>query len=74
MATTVEELQDSITRAVAAGFRGRLLDRGEARSMIWRDGQLPVGAPPFAASLSYDLNSYAYFAWNGPSPIGRWRR
>ena len=60
MATTVEELEVSITRAVASGFRGRLLDRGEARSMIWRDGQLPEGSPPFAATLSYDLHSYAY--------------
>jgi hypothetical protein len=60
MATTVEELEESITRAVAPGFRGRLLDRGEARSMIWRDGQLPDGSPPFVASLSYDLHSYAY--------------
>jgi hypothetical protein len=60
MATTVEELEASITQAVAAGFRGRLLDRGEARSMIWRDGRLPDGSPPFAATLSYDLYSYAY--------------
>jgi hypothetical protein len=57
MATTVEELEASITGAVAAGFRGRLLDRGEARSMIWRDGQLPQGSPPFAATLTYDLQS-----------------
>jgi hypothetical protein len=60
MATTIEELETSITQAVAAGFRGRLLDRGEARSMIWRDGRLPDGSPPFAATLSYDLYSYAY--------------
>jgi hypothetical protein len=60
MATTVEELEASITQAVAIGFRGRLLDRGEARSMIWQDGQLPAGSPPFAATLSYDLQSYAY--------------
>ena len=60
MATTVDELEARIGQAVAAGFRGRLLDRGEARSMIWRDGELPDGSPPFAATLSYDLYSYAY--------------
>src|ERR1700730_3515476 len=60
MATTVEELQTSVQQAVAAGFRGRLLDRGQARSMVWRDGVLPPGSPPFAANLSYELLSYAY--------------
>ncbi len=60
MATTVEELEASIASAVVAGFRSRLLDRGEARSMIWRDGQLPDGSPTFAPTLSYDLQSYAY--------------
>ncbi|MBR1033589.1 DEAD/DEAH box helicase [Bradyrhizobium liaoningense] len=60
MATTIDELQTSIRQAVGAGFRGRLLDRGEARSMIWRDGALPPGSPGFAPSLSYDLMSYAY--------------
>jgi hypothetical protein len=60
MATTIEELQQDITRAVAAGFRNRLMDRGEARSMIWRDGELPDGSPAFAQSLSYDLYSYSY--------------
>lgn len=60
MATTIDELQTSIRLAVGAGFRGRLLDRGEARSMIWRDGILPPGSPGFLPSLSYDLMSYAY--------------
>jgi superfamily II DNA/RNA helicase len=60
MATTVEELEASITQAVAPGFRGRLLDQGEARSMIWREGQLPDGSPRFPTTLSYDLYSYAY--------------
>lgn len=60
MATTIDELQTSIRQAVGVGFRGRLLDRGEARSMIWRDGTLPPGSPDFAPSLSYDLMSYAY--------------
>ncbi|MCP3394907.1 hypothetical protein NLM27_39840 [Bradyrhizobium sp. CCGB12] len=60
MATTVEELQNSIRQAIGPGFRARLIDRGEARSMIWRDGVLPPGSPAFAQTLSYDLLSYAY--------------
>ena len=60
MATTVEELEESITQAVAGRFRNPLMDRGEARSMIWRDGQLPDGSPPFARALLYDLFSYFY--------------
>jgi hypothetical protein len=60
MATTVEELETSIQLAVSGGFRGRLLDQGEARSMIWREGVLPAGSPAFAPTLSYELLSYAY--------------
>jgi hypothetical protein len=60
MATTIEELETAIQGAIAAGFRGRLLDQGEARAMIWREGQLPPGSPQFSAALSYDLYSYAY--------------
>lgn len=50
----------AIAEATAAGFRGRLIARGQARAMIWRDGVLPPGAPEFAAQLSFDLHSYAY--------------
>jgi superfamily II DNA/RNA helicase len=60
MATTIEEIQADIQAASAPGFRGRLLARGQARSMIWRDGALPANAPEFSALLSYDLQSYGY--------------
>lgn len=56
----VEDLETAIGRATAAGFRGRLLARGEARAMIWRDGALPEDAPPFDVLLSHDLLSYGY--------------
>ena len=46
--------------AATAGFRGRLIARGQARAIIWRDGALPPDAPAFAPQLSYDLHSYAY--------------
>ncbi|MCS0325013.1 DEAD/DEAH box helicase [Vibrio diabolicus] len=60
MASTIEELESLITEATEAGYRGRLLERGLARSMIWSEGKLPEGSPQFAASLSHDLLSYGY--------------
>ena len=54
------QLADTLTDAVAPAFRGRLLDRGIARSLIWREGQLPEGSPAFASSLTEDLLDYAY--------------
>lgn len=60
MASTVEEIEAAIQEAVETGFRGRLLERGLARSMIWVDGILPNGSPNFADNLSYDLLSYGY--------------
>ena len=60
MATTAEQIEADITSASAPGFRGRLLARGQARAMIWRDGVLPPDAPAFSNLLSYDLHSYGY--------------
>lgn len=60
MASTIDEIEEIVRQAIATGFRGRLLERGLARSMIWVDGVLPDGAPNFADKLSYDLLSYGY--------------
>ena len=60
MSTTPEEIVADINEAVAAGFRGRLIARGQARAMIWRDGVLPPDAPAFSPQLNYDLHSYGY--------------
>ena len=60
MPTTSETIVAAITDAAATGFRGRLIARGQARAMIWRDGVLPPGAPAFSPQLSFDLHSYAY--------------
>lgn len=60
MPTTPEEIAADIAEASTAGFRGRLIARGQARAIIWRDGTLPDDAPAFAPQLSYDLHSYAY--------------
>ena len=53
-------LVDTLREAVAPAFRGRLLDRGVARGLIWDRGDLPDGAPAFANSLTEDLLDYAY--------------
>ncbi|MFF1832382.1 DEAD/DEAH box helicase [Paenarthrobacter sp. NPDC058040] len=60
MPTRLEELETAIGQATTSGFRGRLLARGEARAMIWREGRLPEDAPPFEPRLSHDLLSYGY--------------
>lgn len=57
---TLEQKQERVTNATQAGFRGRLLARGQSRSMIWRDGVLPDDAPGYSTLLSYDLLSYGY--------------
>ena len=60
MPSTIDAIQQEIAQASASGFRGRLLARGQARSMIWRNGVLPPNAPAFSPRLSYDLLSYGY--------------
>lgn len=59
MPTTPEAIAADIAEAATAGFRGRLIARGQARAIIWRNGALPADAPAFAPQLSYDLHSYA---------------
>ena len=60
MPTTPDAIVADINLAASAGFRGRLIARGQARAIIWRDGVLPPDAPPFAPQLSHDLHSYGY--------------
>jgi len=60
MAATLDELKVNIDAAVVSGFRDRLLARGQARAMVWRDGVVPPEAPNFSADLSDDLLSYGY--------------
>lgn len=60
MASTLQELHANITAAVTPGFRAKLLARGQARAMIWREGALPDNAPRFSPDLSEDLLSYGY--------------
>ncbi|PCI85480.1 MAG: DEAD/DEAH box helicase [Hyphomicrobiales bacterium] len=60
MMATLEEKQTRVSEATQSGFRERLLSRGQARSIIWKDGLLPENAPNFSPLLSYDLLSYGY--------------
>lgn len=60
MPTGNNALEASIQAAIEPGFRASLLARGQARSLIWRDGKLPDDAPDFSPMLSYDLLSYGY--------------
>jgi superfamily II DNA/RNA helicase len=60
MPESTEAIEAAIRDAISPGFRDRLLDRGEARGMIWRDGIVPENGPDFSYLLSYDLLSYGY--------------
>ena len=60
MASSLDQIEADLREAVAPGFRNDLLARGQARSIIWREGALPDDAPNFSALLSYDLLSYGY--------------
>ncbi|NNH01891.1 DEAD/DEAH box helicase [Acinetobacter sp. ANC 5414] len=55
-----ESIDQLIEQHLEPGYRGRLLDRGLSRSMIWHDGLLPENAPHYSEDLSYDLLSYGY--------------
>ncbi|WP_319449778.1 MULTISPECIES: DEAD/DEAH box helicase [unclassified Mycobacterium] len=54
------DLAAQLTVVTEAGFRNRLLARGQAQSMIRREGTLPDGAPSFSAYLDRDLLEYGY--------------
>lgn len=60
MAREAQDLAESLTAATDVGFRGRLLARGQAQSMIRRAGVLPQGAPEFSSFLDADLLNYGY--------------
>ena len=54
------ESEEILRTSMDPQFRGRLLARGQAQSMIRRDGILPDEAPEFASFLDYDLLNYGY--------------
>lgn len=60
MPETVAELTTRLTTFTQPGARGRLLARGLARGLIWRDGVLPDGAPAFSPGLTEDLLDHGH--------------
>ncbi len=60
MAREAEDLVEALAAATDSGFRGRLLARGQAQSMIRRAGVLPPEAPQFSSFLDADLLNYGY--------------
>lgn len=60
MARDAQALGEELNAATDPSFRGRLLARGQAQSMIRRDGVLPSGSPEFSAFLDADLLNYGY--------------
>src|SRR5580658_1989301 len=60
MAQNPEAINEALSSLLQPQARGRLLARGMARAMIWRDGIVPEGAQEFAPSLTSDLLDYGY--------------
>src|ERR1700722_4163638 len=60
MANNAEAIVAQLNGLIAPQTRGRLLARGLARGLLWRDGVLPLGAPEFAPSLTLDLLDFGY--------------
>lgn len=60
MPRDVADLAAQLAEITEAGFRGRLLARGQAQSMIRRDGQLPDDSQAFSSYLDQDLLDYGY--------------
>lgn len=57
---TIEELVNFLDRALAVGARNRVLDTGEAWSIMRQDGVLPGDAPRFRETLDADLAEYGF--------------
>jgi hypothetical protein len=60
MAQSPERIRQSLDRYLSRDFRGRLLARGIARGVVWRDGAVPLGGPEFAENLTADLLDFGY--------------
>ena len=60
MANSPETIVERLNELIEPAARGRLLARGLARGLLWRDGVLPLGAPAFTPSLTLDLLDFGY--------------
>ena len=57
---TIEELVDFLQRALDSRARGRVVDTGEAWSIVRRAGVVPDEAPDFRQTLDADLAEYGF--------------
>jgi hypothetical protein len=60
MSESAQQLAMRLTRLTAPGARNRLLARGDARALVWRDGIVPSGVRGFTESLTPDLLDHGY--------------
>ncbi len=58
MPRNLEELVSEINTAISPGYRGRLVQQGLARGLLWNGGVLPAGAPQFSTRLNGELLGY----------------
>jgi len=56
----VDELEISLRDALDLGYRNDLLAKGQSRSIIMNNGELPEGHPHYPQALGYNLLSYGY--------------
>jgi hypothetical protein len=60
MASDPDAIQAALANLLRPQARNRLLARGLARGMVWRDGIVPEGGPTFHESLTPDLLDFGY--------------
>jgi hypothetical protein len=60
MPENAAELAERIRSLTQPGFRDKLIARGLARGLIWRDGALPADAPQFSPDLSTNLLDHGF--------------
>ena len=60
MARDPEAISRAINDLTEPTARGRLLARGLARGMVWKDGSVPEGGPDFTELLTSDLLDFGY--------------
>jgi hypothetical protein len=60
MAQNPEAINEALVALINPQARGRLLARGLARGMIWREAIVPEGAQDFSESLTPDLLDFGY--------------
>jgi replicative superfamily II helicase len=56
----VAELEASLREALELGYRNDLLAKGQSRSIIMKNGELPEGHPHYPQTLGYNLLSFGY--------------